>query len=206
MRHRQDTGRDRCRRAARGTPRRVFELPGIVTGAVEPRLGVWVQAELRARATAYENDASLFATRDIGGLVVSNKIFEQAAAKGRRLTGLEEAKVLDKVQRPFGEACRNRSARLLVLRVHDGIDCGIDLFRPSDRSLQHLLGAALALGDESGEGGSVVLPIFFELHGLQISTLRPMENEDSYITRQARRWPTPSPAAPHAAERTVVDP
>src|SRR5262249_30380473 len=105
MRHRQDTGRDRCRRAARGTPRRVFELPGIVTGAVEPRLGVWVQAELRARATAYENDAGLFATRDIGGLVVSNKIFEQAAAKGRRLTGLEEAKVLDKVghalQRPL---------------------------------------------------------------------------------------------------------
>jgi hypothetical protein len=25
---------------------------------------------------------------------------------------------------------------------------------------------------------------------MQISTLRPKENEDSYITRQARRWPT----------------
>jgi hypothetical protein len=53
--------------------------------------------------------------------------------------------------------------------VHDGIDRRIDLFGPCDRGLQHLFGADLALGDEPGEGDGVVLAIFFEPHGLQIS-------------------------------------
>ena len=63
--------------------------------------------------------------------------------------------------------------------MHDGIDGGIDLFGPCDRRLQHLLGADLALGDERGEGDGVVPAIFFEPHGLQISELKPMENDDS---------------------------
>ena len=105
--------------------------------------------------------------------MIGDKILEQAAAEGRRLTGLEEAEVLDKVghalQWPFGKPHRNRLARLLILLVYNGIDGRIDLFGPCDRSLQHLLGADLALGDESGEGDGVVLAIFFEPHGLQIS-------------------------------------
>jgi hypothetical protein len=36
----------------------------------------------------------LLATRDIGRFVIGNKTLEQPAARGRRLTGLEEAKVL----------------------------------------------------------------------------------------------------------------
>jgi len=59
------------------------------------------------------------------------------------------------------------------LLVHDGINSGVDLFGPRDRSLQHLLSADLALGDEPGEGEGVVLAIFFEPHGLQISKLEP---------------------------------
>ena len=63
--------------------------------------------------------------------------------------------------------------------MHDGIDGGIDLFGPCDRRLQHLLGADLALGDEPGERDGVVPAIFFEPHGLQISKLKPMENDYS---------------------------
>ena len=59
--------------------------------------------------------------------------------------------------------------------MHDGIDGRIDLFGPCDRSLQHLLGANFALGDESGEGDGVVFAIVFEPHGAQISNLEPME-------------------------------
>src|SRR5271155_1528366 len=61
----------------------------------------------RARAAAHEHETRLLATRDVGGLVIGDKILEQAAAEGRRLTGLKEAEVLDKVghtlQGPFGE-------------------------------------------------------------------------------------------------------
>jgi len=64
--------------------------------------------------------------------------------------------------------------------VHDGIDGWIDLFGPSNRSFQHLLGADLALGNQPGEGDGVVLAIFFEPHGLQISKLEPMEDDYSY--------------------------
>src|SRR5216683_5164548 len=97
MRDGQDAGGNRCRRAAGGTPRRVFEVPGVVAGAVEPRLGIRVQTEFRARAAAHEYEAGLLAARHVGGLVIGDKILEQAAAEGRRLTGLEEAEVLDKV-------------------------------------------------------------------------------------------------------------
>jgi hypothetical protein len=55
--------------------------------------------------------------------------------------------------------------------VHDGVDGGIDLFGPSNRSLQHLFGTDLALGDEPSERDGIELAIFFELHDLQISTL-----------------------------------
>ena len=34
-----------------------FEVPGVVAGAVEPWLGIRVQAELRARAAAHEHEA-----------------------------------------------------------------------------------------------------------------------------------------------------
>src|ERR1700730_6495437 len=183
MRHGQNASGDRCRRAAGGTPRRIFEVPGVVAGAVEPRLGIRVQAELRARAAAYEHEAGLLAARYVGGVVMGDKILEQAAAEGCRLTGLKEAEVLDKVrhalQRPFGEPRRDRLARLLILPVHDGIDGGIDLFGPRDRCLQHLLGADLALGYEPGEGDAIVLPVFFEPHDPQISKLEPMENDYS---------------------------
>src|SRR6266851_6577222 len=107
MRDRQDARGNRCCCAAGGTPRRVFEVPGIATGAEKPRLGIRVQAKFRARAAAYEHEASLLATRHVGGVVIGDKILEQAAAEGHRLTGLEETKVLEKVghalQRPFGE-------------------------------------------------------------------------------------------------------
>src|SRR4029077_14269991 len=46
-------------------------------------------------------------------------------------------------------------------------------------SLQHLLDADLALGDEPGEGDGVVLAIFFEPHGRQISKLEPTEDDYS---------------------------
>jgi hypothetical protein len=55
--------------------------------------------------------------------------------------------------------CGDRLARLLILLAHNGIDGRIDLFGPSDRSFQHLLGADLALSDEPGEGDGVVLAI-----------------------------------------------
>jgi hypothetical protein len=63
--------------------------------------------------------------------------------------------------------------------VHDGVDGRIDLFGPCDCSLQHLLGADLALGDETGEGDGVVRAIFFEPHGPQISKLEPTEKDYS---------------------------
>ena len=97
MRYGEDTRGHRCRRAAGGTARRVFEVPWIVAGTVQPRLGIRVQAELRARAPPHEHEAGLFAARHVGGLVIGDKILEQAAAEGRRLTGLEEAEVLDKI-------------------------------------------------------------------------------------------------------------
>ena len=116
--------------------------------------------------------------------MIGDKILEQAATEGHRLTGLEETKVLEKVghacQRSFGEPRRDRLARLPILLVYDGIDDRIDLFAPCDRSLQHLISADLALGDEPGEGDGVVLPIFIEPHGPQISELEPMENDYSY--------------------------
>jgi hypothetical protein len=62
----------------------------------------------------------------------------------------------------------------------DGIEGRIDLFGSCDRSLQQLLGADLALGDESGEGDGIVLAIFFEPHGLRISKSEPIENDYSY--------------------------
>src|SRR5215468_6751602 len=118
-----------------------------MAGAVEPRLGIRVEAELGARAAAHDHEAGLLAARHVGGLVIGDKILEQAAAEGRRLTGLEEAEVLDKVghalQWPFGKPRRNRLARLLILLVYNGIDGRIDLFGPCDRSLQHLFGADL---------------------------------------------------------------
>jgi hypothetical protein len=108
--------------------------------------------------------------------MIGDKILEEAAAEGRRLTGLEEAKVLDKVghalQRPFGEPRRYRLARLVILLVHDGIDNRIDLFSLCNRSFQHLIGVDLALGDQPGEGDGVVLAIFFDPHGLQIFKFR----------------------------------
>ena len=79
-----------------------------------------------------------------------------------------------------GELLGREGKRFVAIPVHD-ID--IPTFRYGDNS------GGVGMG-EGGEGDSVVLPIFFELHGMQISTLRPKENEDSYITRQARRWPT----------------
>src|SRR5215472_4326305 len=176
MRHWQDAGGYRCRRAAGGTAGRVFEVPWVVTGTIEPRLGIRVQAELGARAAADEYETGLLAARHIGGVVIGDKILEQAAAKGRRLTGLEEAEVLDKVgdalQRPCGKPRRYRFARLLILLVDDGIDGRVDMFSPCDRRLEHLLGADLALGDEPGEGDGIVLAIFFEPHGRKISNIK----------------------------------
>jgi len=87
-------------------PGEYSRIPRIVAGAVEPRLGIRVQAELRARAAAHEHEAGLLAARHVRGVVIGDKILEQAAAEGHPLTGLEEAKVLKKVrhalQRSFG--------------------------------------------------------------------------------------------------------
>ena len=66
-------------------------------GLWQPWLGIRVQAELRARAAAHEHEAGLLAARHVGGLVIGDKILEQAAAEGRRLTGFEEAEVLDQI-------------------------------------------------------------------------------------------------------------
>ena len=127
----QDPGGNCSRRAAGGISRRIFEVPGIVTGAVEPRLGIRIHTEFRARAAADEHEAGLLAARHVGGLVIGDEILEQAAAEGRRLTGLEGAEILDKVghalQRPIGKPRRDRLARLLVLLVHDGVYGWIDL-------------------------------------------------------------------------------
>ena len=76
MRHRQDAGSDRCRGAAGGTAGRVFEVPGVMAGAVEPRLGIRVQAKFRARAAADEHEAGLLAERYIGCFVIGDKILE----------------------------------------------------------------------------------------------------------------------------------
>jgi hypothetical protein len=77
-----------------------------MAGAVEPRLGIRVQAKFRARAAADEHEPGLLAARQIGGFVIGDKILEQPAAKGRGLTRLEKTKVLDEVgdsfQWPFG--------------------------------------------------------------------------------------------------------
>src|SRR5207244_12863900 len=55
------TGRTPAETAAAAPPEdppgRVFEVPGIVAGAIEPRLGIRVEAELRARAAAHEHEA-----------------------------------------------------------------------------------------------------------------------------------------------------
>src|SRR5215831_10547863 len=93
----QNTSSNRRSRAARGAPRRVFEVPGVMTGAVEPRLGIRVQAKFGARAASDEHKAGLLAARHIGSLMIGDKILEQAAAIGRRLTSLKEAKVLDEI-------------------------------------------------------------------------------------------------------------
>jgi hypothetical protein len=104
--------------------------------------------------------------------VIGDKILEQPAAKGRRLTGLEEAEILDQIrhtlQWPFGKSCRDGLERLLVLLVHDRINGRIELFGPCDSSLQHSLGTDLALGDKLGKGDGIMLAIFFKPHGLQI--------------------------------------
>ena len=144
-----------------------------MAGAVEPRLGIRVQAEFRARAAADEHEACPLATCDIGSLVIGHKMLEQAAAEGRRLTRLEKAQVLDKkghtLQRSFGKPDGDRLARLLVLLVNGGVNNRINLFGPCACSFQHLLDTDLALCDELSERGGVVLAIFFEPHGGQIS-------------------------------------
>src|SRR6516165_8739397 len=90
MCHWQDAGRNRCRGAAGGTAGRVFEVPGIVAGTVEPGFGIRVQAKPGARATAHKDESSLFAARDVGGLVIGDKILEEVAAKCRGLTAFKE--------------------------------------------------------------------------------------------------------------------
>src|ERR1700752_3626280 len=57
-----------------GTPGGELEVPGVVAGTVKPGLGIRIQAELRARATAHEDEPGLFAARDVGGLVIGDKI------------------------------------------------------------------------------------------------------------------------------------
>lgn len=108
--------------------------------------------------------------------MVGHKILEQAAAKSRRLTGLEKAEVLDQIrhalQRPVGKPCRDRFARLFILFVHNGIDRRVDLLDSCHRRLQHLFGADLALGDEPDERDGVVLTIFVEPHGRPISNIK----------------------------------
>ena len=108
--------------------------------------------------------------------MVGDKILEQAATKSCGLTGLEEAEVLDQIghalQRSVGKPRRGRFARLLILLVHNGIDRRVGLFGSCDRRLEHLFGADLALGDEPGERNGVVLTIFVEPHGRQISNIK----------------------------------
>jgi hypothetical protein len=144
-----------------------------VAGAVEPGLRIRIETELRARAAAHEYETGLLAACHVSCVVISDKILEQTAAVSRRLTGLEEAEVLDQegyaLQGCFGVPRRDRLAGLLVLFVHDRVDGGIDLLGPCDRCLQHLLGADLALADELSEGDGVVLTIFLKPHGLRIS-------------------------------------
>src|SRR6516225_704104 len=84
MRYGEDTRGHRCRRAAGGTARRVFEVPWIVAGTVEPRLGIRVQAELGARAAPHEHEAGLFAARHVGGLVISRSALRTPTGKARR--------------------------------------------------------------------------------------------------------------------------
>jgi hypothetical protein len=70
---------------------------------------------------------------------------------------------------------------------------------PGARSL---LGADLTLGDEPGEGDRVVLAIFFEPHGLQISKLKPSaerDGTDGHFCQQCLDAP------PRAAERRARD-
>ena len=155
-----------------------------MAGTIEPRLGIWVQAELGAGAAAEEHETGPLAARDIRGVVIGDKILEQAAAEGRRFAGLEEAEVLDQIghapQRAVGKPGSDSLARLLVLLVHNGINGRIDLFGPCDRRLQHLFGADLALGDEPGEGDSVMLAVFVKPHSRPISNIKVRGNDDSY--------------------------
>ena len=69
---------------------------------------------------------------------------------------------------------------MIVLLVHNRVNGRIDLFGPCDRSLQHFLGADLALGDKLGKGDGIMLAIFFKPHGLQISKSKAQENDDSH--------------------------
>ena len=48
----------------------------------------------RCHRAAGGHETGLLAARHIGGVVIGDKILEQAAAEGRRLTGLEKAEVL----------------------------------------------------------------------------------------------------------------
>jgi hypothetical protein len=79
----------------------VLEVPGISAGAVEARLGIRVETELRARAAAHDDEAGSLAARDIRAVVVGDEVLEQAAPERRRLAVLEEAEILDKKGTPL---------------------------------------------------------------------------------------------------------
>jgi hypothetical protein len=77
----------------------MLKVPRVVTGPVESRFSIRVEAEIGTRAATHKHEASLLAARHIGAVVISDKILTQAATKGRRLIGLKEAEILDEIGR-----------------------------------------------------------------------------------------------------------
>ena len=118
---------------------------------MEPRFSIRVQAKLGTRAAAHKHEASPLAARHIGAIMIGDKILKQAAAERRRLAGLEESEILDKIghalERPVGKSGGNCLPRLVVLLVYNGIDGRVDLVGASDRRLQHFPGVDLAFGN-----------------------------------------------------------
>src|SRR5215472_4408554 len=194
MRHWQDAGGYRCRRAAGGTAGRVFEVPWVVTGTIEPRLGIRVQAELGGRAAADEHESGLIAARHIGGVMVGDKILEQAAAEGRRLTGLEKAEVLDQIrhalQRPVGKPRCDRFARLFILQVAkpDGlvvVDPATELEFLHDLPVELMWGVGPVTKARLAEMGVLTIG---QLARLPRGSLEPLLGDAAYRKLAALAW------------------
>ena len=138
---------ERRRRAARGSPRRPANVPGVVGRSVDGVVALPVAERQRHIGLAKDHGARLFQAGDDQGVLLWPKILELRIAPSRRQTGdvegllhrhrnSEQCAFVAARERDVGRL--GRLARALEVADDDRVDPAIDRLDSGDRLLQQL--------------------------------------------------------------------